>query len=368
MFNPATFFPGPDGQLGTADDIQPYNNFLQQQTMLSKNGAPYWEASDYAIEGIPETQYFANDDSLVIKFCVKNYGDIQGTPPFYVSVYKNKREADSVIVTGVYDSIPRPGEEICDYAIKVENVLNGGLNINSLHLWLNDNRQGESVNAECDETNGVVIYDVTSNLSTQDDYASIFTCEATTIPILANDTYAGTTYTITKDPKYGTATPLLGGLLAYDNTSGGTSVLSCEQTGNRTDTIRYKIESIVSSESAIEAEVIIKIYNKPVMLLEDACSARPKIVLSNSYDGFTYKWEYSPDGASGWENVTPANNRATKLNITEAGFYRLSINYDNGKTHRLQQGIEVTANRKAQLPGGVVWYDLSYNTVNILWQ
>jgi hypothetical protein len=367
QMNPATVFPGPDGQLGTSDDVRPYNGYLQQQTTLSKNGVSYWDASDYAFEGLPETHYDETADTLSIKFCVKNYGDVQGSTPFYVSVYKNERKVGNVVATKSYDSIPGPGQEICDYTIMVKDVLESSLNINSLHLWLNDNQQGKSVNAECDYTNGVVIYDVSSNIATQDDYAALFTCEATTIPILANDTYAGTSYTITTAPKDGTATPPVGGVLAYTN-DGGVSSQPCGDTGNRTDTIRYKIQSIVSAASAIEADVVIKIYNKPEMLLEDACSANPKIALSNSYDGFTYKWEYSLDGASGWENVTPANNRSTKLNITRAGFYRLTIYYDNGKTHQLQQGIEVIANRTLQLPGGIVWYEFESNPVDIIWQ
>jgi hypothetical protein len=244
----------------------------------------------------------------------------------------------------------------------VNNVLDVGLDIRSLHLWLNDNGGGKSINPECDSINGVVIYDVTGDVEAKDDYASIFVCGETYIPILDNDIYAGTTFTIlnTPAPKYGTVTQLPGGLLHYDH-NGGT----CEQTGNRTDTIRYGIQSIISS--AVEANVIVKIYNKPEMMLEDSCSVNPKIALSNSYDGFTYQWEHSSDGASGWE-VIPADNSATKLNITEAGFYRVTILYDNGKTHQLRKGLKVTANKTVQLPGGITWYEFSSNTVNITWQ
>jgi hypothetical protein len=38
QFNPAIVFPGKDHILGTSDDVRPYNNFLQQQTMLDKYG------------------------------------------------------------------------------------------------------------------------------------------------------------------------------------------------------------------------------------------------------------------------------------------------------------------------------------------
>jgi hypothetical protein len=360
QLNPATVFPGPDGQLGTSDDIRPYNNFLQQQTTLSKNGTSYWEASDFAIEDVPNAIYYETGDSLSISFCVKNYGN-QGATSFYVSVYKNVRQQGYAVVTKSFSNIPAPGQTIC-YFIRVENVLTGGLSINSLHLWLNDKGEGKSVNPECDYTNGVVVYDVTGTLSAQNDYASIFVCNETNIPILANDTYAGTTFSIINTPKYGTVTQS-GGALRYANSGG--SGLTCAQTGNRIDTVRYKIESIVSSA---EANVIVKIYDKPKMILTDSCSTNPKIVLSHSYDGFTYKWERSSDGATGWESITTVDNSATKLSITQGGFYRLTINYDNGKTHQLQTGIEVIVKRKTTLPGGIVWYEFESNPVNITWQ
>jgi hypothetical protein len=104
------------------------------------------------------------------------------------------------------------------------------------------------------------------------------------------------------------------------------------------------------------------------MLLEDACSVKPKIVLSNSYDGFTYDWEYSPDGASGWTFLATDSGSTELKNITQAGFYRVTVNYDNDKTYQLTKGIEVVVNRTTHLPGGIVWYDMSFNTVTINWQ
>jgi hypothetical protein len=361
QMNPATIFPGTDGQLGTSDDIRPYNGYLQQQTTISKNGTPYWEASDYALDGIPTTVYYSVADSLSISFCVTNYGDVQGTAPFYVSVYKNARQAGNVIVTKSFPNVPAPGQTVC-YSLKLESVLTiGGLS--TLHLWLNDSGNGTSANPECDYTNGVVIYDVTGDVAAQNDYASLFTCDAITIPILANDVFSGTTFTIMNTPKYGTAVQS-GGALRYTN-DGGISGLPCEQTGNRIDTVHYKIESIIVSDA--EAYAVVKIYSPPDMMLENACSANPKITLSASYDGFTYDWEYSPDGASGWQFVA-TDSESAELNFTGEGFYRVTINYDGNRTYRLKKGIKVSVNRTTQLPGGIVWYDTSFNTVTINWQ
>jgi hypothetical protein len=361
-FNPATVFPGLDGQLGTTDDIQPYNNFLQQQTILNKAGTPYWEASDYAIEGVPTATYYpaVGADSLVISFCVKNYGDIQDAAPFHVSVYKNERLDGAAIVTESFSDIPAPGQMLCNYKINVPNVT-ATTSIESLHLWLNDAGAGVSVNPECDYTNGVVVYDVTGDVAARNDYASIFVCDEIIVPILGNDEFVGTTFTILNTPKYGTAAPS-GKQLRYTS-GGGTSLLPCEQTGNRIDTVHYQIASLFSSD---EAYAVVKIYNPPEIILENACSANPKLVLSNSYEGFSYDWEYSLDGASGWTLV--ADNGGTELNGVKAGFYRVTINYDNDKTYQVKTGVKIVVNRITQLPGGIVWYDMSSNSVNINWQ
>jgi hypothetical protein len=271
-----------------------------------------------------------------------------------------------VVVTKSFANIPAPGQTSVCYSIKVENV-NDISGLNTLHLWLNDNGGGTSVNPECDYTNGVVIYDVSGNISAQNDYASVFACESVAIPILANDEYSGTTFAILNTPKYGTAVQAGGGL-TYTSGS-GTSGLSCALTGNRMDTVHYKIESIIASSSNSEAYAVVKIYNPPEMVLENDCSPNPKIALSNGYEGFTYDWEYSQDGASGWTFVSTGGD-SMELNIagTTAGFYRLTINYEGGKKYQLKKGVEVSVIRTTQLPGGIVWYELSFNTVNINWQ
>ena len=43
QFNPATLFAGADNQMNTADDIRPFNAFLQQQTSIYKNGTSFWK-------------------------------------------------------------------------------------------------------------------------------------------------------------------------------------------------------------------------------------------------------------------------------------------------------------------------------------
>jgi len=87
--SPATIFPGENGILGDADDIQPFNNFLQQQTTLSKWGTLLWLAPAAQIVGTPVFSYRETDDKMTITLEVKNVGDAIFQNPFYITVYKN---------------------------------------------------------------------------------------------------------------------------------------------------------------------------------------------------------------------------------------------------------------------------------------
>ncbi|MDR2954982.1 MAG: VCBS repeat-containing protein [Prevotella sp.] len=88
--SPATVFPGEDGILGTADDVRPFNNFLQQQTMLNKNGTPLWLAPNGQITGTPVFNLDEGSDNMNIKVQVTNVGDAPFKAPFKVTVYKNE--------------------------------------------------------------------------------------------------------------------------------------------------------------------------------------------------------------------------------------------------------------------------------------
>ncbi|MDR2954981.1 MAG: VCBS repeat-containing protein [Prevotella sp.] len=87
--NPATVFPGDDGVFGTIDDVRPYNNFLQQQTKLNKEGTPIWLTPKGEIIGIPTFIYNGVTDEMNVTIQVKNTGDASFTNPFWVTVYKN---------------------------------------------------------------------------------------------------------------------------------------------------------------------------------------------------------------------------------------------------------------------------------------
>ena len=87
QFNPATFFAGNDRVLGTADDIQPFNAFLQQQTTLDRYGEPF--------RALPEIR-----DTVSTFFCTGHHYLFYGTPLNTAGTYEH-----TVIVPNGCDSI-----------------------------------------------------------------------------------------------------------------------------------------------------------------------------------------------------------------------------------------------------------------------
>jgi uncharacterized repeat protein (TIGR02543 family) len=98
--NPATVFPGVDGVMGTADDVRPYNNFLQQQTTLSADGVPVWPTPDAVADATISSYSAVGGDIVAVKVGIINGGDAAIGPPVYVALYKDRVSPDSLINSG----------------------------------------------------------------------------------------------------------------------------------------------------------------------------------------------------------------------------------------------------------------------------
>jgi uncharacterized repeat protein (TIGR02543 family) len=95
--NPATVFPGADGQLGTSDDVRPYNGFLKQQTNLSVDGLPYKAISD--LRPIAEGSGMSiSGDTVTVTVALHNQGDTIFNPPVYVTFYhSNGMDVENIV-------------------------------------------------------------------------------------------------------------------------------------------------------------------------------------------------------------------------------------------------------------------------------
>ena len=195
-----------------------------------------------------------------------------------------------------------------------------------------------------------------------DDYVTIFACDSAIIDVMANDSIsAGSYFSIKNTPSYGTASKT-GLLVKYVNTGGALG--DCFLSGGLVDTVKYEVCSSNGLKCS-EANVIIRLLRSPGMVLENACSSKPRIVIDYQYLDATYDWYHSPDNGATWSPELTGTKQPS-LNITKEGIYKVKIHYD-GKSYEISKGLEIYFNRKITLPGGVLWYDSGSNATNVSW-
>jgi hypothetical protein len=150
--NPAMSFPGADGISGTSDDIHPYNNFLQQQTLLDMNGLPTWITPDAApVSAISSLTY---TDSIVnITLGITNLGDAAIGPHVYFTLYKNDTLGAVLKIDSANIAI-QPGEtRIVTTSYVDASALN---NPYVVAIRVNDRNRKFAYFAECDSLNNVL--------------------------------------------------------------------------------------------------------------------------------------------------------------------------------------------------------------------
>jgi hypothetical protein len=141
--------------LGNTDDVFPFNNIFQQQTMLSNNGTPLWLTPD-AIPDHSLTTTFVSGDSISMRVAIINQGDAVIGPPVYVTIYRDSIATARKIETTSDNISILPGDT-------------GYVTVNIPHIMqlppitrivVRVNDDGTAVfphQAECDTTNDVLI-------------------------------------------------------------------------------------------------------------------------------------------------------------------------------------------------------------------
>jgi len=151
QMNPATIFPGEDGILGNTDDVQPFNNFLQQQTALSKWGTLLWLAPNAQIVGTPAFVYNGKSDVMTVSVEVKNVGEIPFQNPFYATIYKDNI-GDATKATITYANTINVGETVT-LTFTIPNFdASNWTPYNFILVKINDNGDGTSDQAVCDDS------------------------------------------------------------------------------------------------------------------------------------------------------------------------------------------------------------------------
>jgi gliding motility-associated-like protein len=255
QISPAAVFRGGDGILGTIDDIRPFNNFMQQQTLLNKNGEPLWLLPDYELqEGwlIEENE----GGSATIYFCVKNKGNTNDLPPLYVTFYKDGRDNATILAAETYDRIPLLDKPEC-YELLVPDFKN--VTANSFLLSVND-KENEFIIQECDYDNNMLERQEGEFPLAAADTIELCACASKDIQFIGNDIFPeNTIIEIIREGMYGNIQLLEEGTLRYTNNP------PCPLE-KLTDTLVYEL---TNGNYSSRANIIIRINPLPEVGFEE---------------------------------------------------------------------------------------------------
>ncbi|MDR0606371.1 MAG: FG-GAP-like repeat-containing protein, partial [Bacteroidales bacterium] len=152
--NPTTVFPGNDGIMNTGDEVQPYNNFLQQQTVLSAGGTSLWLTPDISFYEVNNScfNYYADGDSLVAVMKIVNGGDAAVSAPLYLSVYRNEVALANRIATDSTMQVIMVKDTML-MSFTVRNLSTYFSSMTDIIVRINDRGEADYVQLECKTDN-----------------------------------------------------------------------------------------------------------------------------------------------------------------------------------------------------------------------
>jgi hypothetical protein len=184
--SPAIVFPGNDGEAFTDDDLQPYNNFLQQQTMLNRDGASLWQLPDIAVTQVVPTAYDETANHATVEVQFVNQGNAKIYPPIQVALFKQTDDETSLIDQQTFSSaldINQTGALNFD----IDDV-DSYASLDSIVVIINYSETEEGLQTECDLNNNRGAFRMASvALNAIDDRDSTTVNTPILIDVLAND-------------------------------------------------------------------------------------------------------------------------------------------------------------------------------------
>jgi hypothetical protein len=302
QFHLASVFPGPDGDINSsADNLRPFNGFMQQQTCMDKNGIPVMLTPNVFFTETPTFYHDDSGDSLLIYMQVKNTGEVDLPAPFYISAYKNGTAGISI------DSSMLRAEKGKTRHLTVKiRKFSQALPLNNITVVVN-NKKIES-NAfkfdyyECnyDDNNTVFRYSGDLLLA-HNDIVSTVAATTVTVDILANDTiprHPGicTTPTLTASAKHGDVN-IVNGKIQYTARNGFTGC----------DTIIYRLEC----EGRVSTAKVYTLVQRPLAQVYAACTGAPAKMGFAAIAGVQYYWYNAQTGGV----TVPDGNSANELTV-----------------------------------------------------
>jgi hypothetical protein len=289
QFNPATVFPGADGLLGTSDDVQPYNNFLQQQTALNKNGLPIWLVPN-SVALPPQFEYDAAKDSATIHVAVANIGDAAFRAPFYVTAYKNNAQGTPNYTYAYPNMIMAGDTAIITFGIP-DFKANGWVPFDHILIRTNDNGSGSIHQAVCDsafiafETGSIIAVDdhvpVLENSVDNQIFVTLNDLKPCSDPDLKVDTITG------GGAKHGTVEIVNDSVIVYTPDTDYLGV----------DSVIYRIYCDPAGD--VDTAVVYILVQKPLSAQYTACENAVVTVGFTTINDVAYDWYEDNNGSIG---------------------------------------------------------------------
>ncbi|MDR2765259.1 MAG: FG-GAP-like repeat-containing protein [Tannerella sp.] len=300
--NPATVFPGNDGQIGTVNDVRPYNNFLQQQTSLTTNGLPYWPMPDVQILSTKyDLHHHIDGDSLCIFVKLTNSGDVATLAPFHITAYRNAVTPGNIMTVDSLMQPIFPGDTLTTVVI-VHNF-STFRPLDTVVVRLNDSGYGYE-QAECGDNIKNESVDPNSRiLGVFDDVQTVQVFQYVEIDALANDNLPSGYFTPGFSLLDSVTLLPVNGHLRVSGTGGSSKFvyvnLGTDKLTAQIDSFRYRFTFYHTdlqewrTDSAMVYIYILEDKNGASVCYNTAFTVR----LAERPAGVTFDW-YTPDGQS----------------------------------------------------------------------
>lgn len=158
---------------------QPYNNSLQQQTILDQNGNPF-RPLPYAV-WTSEPTYTRANDQITITASIANKGDVDLNTPIVIVAYREEIDPDNWIGIFNFEQVLKPGDE---EEITATFDLDDTDSTSKIVITVNDDGTGQTEQDQCNVVSQNIIYFVQA---LDDHLIKDGTPAEVTVDILVND-------------------------------------------------------------------------------------------------------------------------------------------------------------------------------------
>ena len=381
--SPATFFPGEGGVTGDGNDIQPYNNYLQQQTTLTQDGLPFWLAADAQIADTPAPSYnyFAGGDSMLVTLTVENIGAAGLQANFYIAAYKDDA-TDAANSIAVDSSLTTLNSGLSQTVVLTIRNFSTRQPFDALILRVNDRGNASYVQAECDTDNNSVTVPFADLLLAHNDRATTVAGIPVLIAPLANDSIPfgcrPSEYSVEDHPKHGdftdsryTPAPSFTG---YDTIRYFIECLGSVSTACIYIYVAAAPDNVVTEDCTLPAPASPwSINQNPTRLGDNNVSTfqttyvgdlngdeRPEIVVARSYTGKDEApWCYYTEGIHVFDLKNNTSKLFTTAGYATGGVGQIGLARPNDDPSSKSKGYIVIA----AMDGYLYAYDMEGNTM-----